>query len=303
MKSTLKKYYRWLKMLSGKSEFHQPQLCPRNLTSDSLFYPNDLSSKLSWDGVPDKNGIPMNRLSDGQYFYFPISLCQKAIALYENNQMVDFLQLTSFIVSLIDENGGLDCWSKSGKGTITNYSSMAQGQVISVLFRAHVLTREDKYVSAAKSAYDCLMNIENSIFYREDGVVFFDETPKPGKDIILNGWIFTLWGILDFNRLVNGHDENYEFLEYSHQLAKVLHRFDNGFWSLYSDGGSIASPFYHDLHIEQLKAMYIITNISEFNEYAEKFSSYKVSRCKKNYAFIKKAFQKITEKSFNEFVE
>ena len=78
-------------------------------------------------------------------------------------------------------------------------------------------------------------------------------------------------------------------------IEKLLPKFDCGYWSLYDIKGKITSPFYHNLHIAQMKALYMISGNETFNFYAQKFTAYQRSLIKPKIAFIKKAFQKISD--------
>jgi len=69
--------------------------------------------------------------------------------------------------------------------------------------------------------------------------------------------------------------------------------FDCGYWSYYDLSGNIASPFYHNLHIEQLKVMFDLFKIDKFSKYTEKWLGYKNSLFKSKKAFLAKAIQKI----------
>jgi len=290
-------------MLLGISKFHQPQRLPSDFTNNSNSYPNDLSAKVHWFGFPDRSGVPLNKLSNGEYMYFPISLAQKAIASYESGDLKVFFLIADWFKLNVDDNGGYDCWSKSGKNTTSNYSSMAQGQVLSVLTRAYKATLDKDYLFIADKVYDCLMNEKNNLALEyKKGAIAFDETPQKKTNVILNGWIFTLWGIKDYEAAKNLDADSRSFQKLSNDLANNLNIYDNGYWSLYSENDYICSPFYHDLHIEQLKAMYILTDIKEFDIFAKRFEVYKSDRVNCCRAFIKKAYQKITEKQFNEFI-
>ena len=44
-----------------------------------------------------------------------------------------------------------------------------------------------------------------------------------------------------------------------------------GGWSIYNSEGRISSPFYHDLHIALLDAMFRLTAKDAFRDYAQSF--------------------------------
>ena len=76
-------------------------------------------------------------------------------------------------------------------------------------------------------------------------------------------------------------------------IAKWLPKYDCGYWSMYHDLGMIASPFYHKLHIAQLRVMYKLTGDERFAKYADKFEKYQNNWVYRKIAFCRKAFQKV----------
>lgn len=139
-----------------------------------------------------------------------------------------------------------------------------------------------------------ITSIENggTTKYSNDEVFLLEVT---NTSTLLNGWIFSLWGIYDYLKLVDDENIKKIYNQSINTLKKYLHEFDNGYWSKYNLGSKIASPFYHRLHIAQLKVMYDITEIDVFKQYALKWEKYLNNPCKKGRAFVKKAFQKIFE--------
>jgi len=61
-------------------------------------------------------------------------------------------------------------------------------------------------------------------------------------------------------------------------LRSNLHRYDLGFWSLYEQSETflpmVASPFYHRLHIVQLRVMHRMTGDDIFARFADKWQAY-----------------------------
>jgi hypothetical protein len=80
-------------------------------------------------------------------------------------------------------------------------------------------------------------------------------------------------------------------------LETNLARYDLGFWSRYELSATllpmIASPFYHRLHVTQLRVMYRITSGKIFDRYAERWESYARSRSKRSRAFCYKGAFKL----------
>jgi len=80
----------------------------------------------------------------------------------------------------------------------------------------------------------------------EHGIIY--ERPS---HFILNGWIYGIFGLIE-----TGRDEVEESLE---KLRKYLPTFNSNYWSIYDSTGILATPFYHNIHIEQLTELYHIT--------------------------------------------
>ena len=80
-------------------------------------------------------------------------------------------------------------------------------------------------------------------------------------------------------------------------LKKQLMKYDAGYWSYYDEKGALASPFYHDLHINQLKALQRISSDDVLASFIDKWEKYKKNRIKKALAFSVKVIQKIKNPS------
>ena len=172
---------------------------------------------------------------------------------------------------------------------------MAQGEAISLLLRAYIETENDVYVSAVKKARDFLV-----LPFEKGGPaeyvgsnLYLYECPK--DPLILNGWIFSIWGLMDYCKFFED-EKSQELLNRTLlTLEKSLPLFDLPYWSMYEDGKRICSPFYHKLHVAQLKVMYDLTGKEIYKYYAERWASFENKFFFRIYAFVKKALQKILE--------
>lgn len=289
-------------MISGKSVFHIRQKAGLYYEKDSLKgYYSDLRHKVTGNTLLDNDGIPVNITSDGFKIYFPITIFQYGLGAYDLYlETKDKLYLDKFFICVSwalnnqESTGGWDAFSF--KSNQAKYSAMAQGEGASLLVRAFMETKEQKYIIAAKNALDyMLLAIDKggTTLYDSNGDFTFEESTSSNNRTILNGAIFSIWGLRDYVVITNDK-KYYDILKKATQyLATILPNFDCGFWSYYDLSGNIASPFYHDLHIEQLKVMYDLFGIEEFNAYSKKWLGYQNSLIKKNTAFILKAIQKI----------
>ena len=71
--------------------------------------------------------------------------------------------------------------------------------------------------------------------------------------------------------------------------------FDCDYWSNYDLNNHITSPFYHHLHIAQMKALYLITEKEVFLRYEKKWTKEERKKSNKIRAIIHKSIQKIKE--------
>jgi heparosan-N-sulfate-glucuronate 5-epimerase len=80
-------------------------------------------------------------------------------------------------------------------------------------------------------------------------------------------------------------------------LLHNLDRYDLGFWSLYEQSGTrfpmVASPFYHRLHVVQLRVMYRLSAEAKFAQVAERWENYTRSRAKRTRALCYKSAFKL----------
>ncbi|EKP4442246.1 MULTISPECIES: D-glucuronyl C5-epimerase family protein [Vibrio] len=298
-------------MFIGKSQFHKEQSIGKLLCDKSIRgYPSDLTEKTIWNGSVDNKGIILNKLSSGEEIYFPIAIAQKALGHYDlyllNNSIEDknlFLTYCKYLRTTINEYGLIETWHKQARPVINNYSSMTQGQVISCFCRAYLITNDDIYIEKSYDLFNALINPELFLSYSDsEGRLSFSEMPNENKEVILNGWIFTLWGLMDLGMITNNDSVCKVTNESLAKLANSLDNFSCGYWSKYDDGNKISSPFYHQLHIHQLNALYLQTGIQQFKDYANTFESMKHNSFKKLKAIIIKSAQKLKEKKYNEFI-
>ncbi len=106
---------------------------------------------------------------------------------------------------------------------------MAQGEAISVLTRAHLLTGKLNYLHIVKKA---LAIFEHST--AEGGIVnkfktypVFEEYPSPTKPVVvLNGFIFSLFGLYDLLIATGDERANELFIRGIDSLLNILDLYD-----------------------------------------------------------------------------
>ncbi len=311
LKHLLSLLVKWTKMLIGKSNLHAAQ--PINISyvkGDFLAYPNDLSAKLQWQGYPDAQGIRRNILTTGELKYFPIAICQRALAIFQyvyidgnlnNDFKTEFKSVCDWLVNSLDQNNCLDCWSVMERNVCNNYSSMAQGEAISVLVRGYYIYDNQLYLNTAKKLFDGLKT-DVYLTVRKENSIYFSEFPNKNNDIVLNGWIFTLWGLVDLSKFINDPILDKMIYESYKTLSNSINTYNYIFgWSKY-DSNNISSPFYHKLHISMLEAVYIETNDEQIKKYLTKWQDSNSSIIIKCIMVVIKAIQKLRQPQFKDFV-
>jgi hypothetical protein len=180
------------------------------------------------------------------------------------------------------------------------YSGLAQGQGISVLVRAYDYTKDTRYLNAAQSAFNCFSAMTNKggvIFVDQNGRTWLEEYIVHPPTHILNGFIWGSWGVYDLWLITREEGVKRLFDSLMDTLRHELYRFDAGFWSLYEQSGTflpmLASPFYHRLHIAQLRVLHRLTGDSIFFDFAERWGKYTQSSFRRKRALVQKAIFKL----------
>jgi hypothetical protein len=145
-------------------------------------------------------------------------------------------------------------------------SAMTQGEAVSLFVRAAPEDASPRELfSAAARAVLPLLGSSPVVAQTPEGPVL-QEYPTDPPAHVLNGWIFGLWGLYDLSSTRGGDfipadvtgRATSAFEQGVAALAARLPRYDTWGWSRYDlfphPLVHVASPFYHRLHIEQLRA-------------------------------------------------
>lgn len=293
---------KWWRMITHRSILHVNQGEGRCYSFESLQgYYNDLTEKVLKD-KENYSSLEVIKAEDGtgkEKYDFSIAIFQYALASYDLMLLHqdEELMKNKFLVHLKwafdnqEENGSWRTFQRLNSDH--PYSSMAQSEGASVLLRGYVLTKDNKYLVAAKKALDFMLlplADGGTTKYDNSGLIEYEFTYLP---YVFNGWIFSIFGLMDY--VVLTKDEFYlEKLNMSLSMfEQELPKMDCKYWSLYSNDNKIASLFYHKLHIAQLKVLYKYTGNDIYRIYYEKFEKYQSKRLNRFRAFLKKAFQKV----------
>jgi heparosan-N-sulfate-glucuronate 5-epimerase len=303
----------------GKSQltfWHEtPTANPRLVSNRLGEYYMLFAEKADYTGIHDDAGIPMldYRGKVGPQ-YNPIAIAQWGLANF--NRYVSardataekkFLSASDWLRDNLERNSAnIPVWQHhfdwDYRDTLRApwYSGLAQGQGISLLLRAAAASGKNDYLDAARSAFESLSRTS-----AEGGVLFVDEfqdvwieeyivTPPTH---ILNGFIWAVWGVYDYSLTFPTSQARDLFNRCVETLTKNLARYDNGFWSLYEQSGTrlpmVASRFYHQLHIVQLRVMHQLTNLAVFAQTADRWEEYSRNRLNRARALAHKSIFKL----------
>jgi heparosan-N-sulfate-glucuronate 5-epimerase len=279
--------------------------------------------KADYTGPYDNDGIPLldYRGSIGRQ-YNPIAIAQwglansnRYFASCDESRRERTRKAANWLVKNLEQNAhGLWVWNHhfdwEYRDTLKApwYSGLAQGQGISLLLRAQALTDEENYLGAAQRAFISLTkNIS------EGGVLFAEKDPAENdlreNDLwieeyvvnppthILNGFIWALWGVFDYAQACSDVIADQLWHRGVQSLVANLGRYDTGYWSLYEQSGTrlkmLASPFYHRLHIVQLRVMAKLTGEVKFTEFAERWQRYENRHLNRTRALLEKSAFKL----------
>ena len=278
-------------------------------------YYMSFAEKAVYQGPQDSHGIPLldYRGEIGEQ-HNPIAIAQWGLGNYNllkktgnAEAQAKFLRASDWLCAHLEQNArGVYVWNHNFDWEYRQrlkgpwYSGLAQGQGISLLVRAHSETGEQKYLDSAAMAFrSFLADVDSGgvSFRDEEKNIWFEEYIVSPPTHILNGFIWAAWGIYDFFLATGSAEAMRLFGAAVKTLHANLNRYDLGFWSLYELSGTllpmVASPFYHRLHVTQLRVMYRITSEKFFNDYADRWNGYARSQSKRTRALCYKGAFKL----------
>jgi hypothetical protein len=273
------------------------------------------AEKADYAGPHDVAGIPLlNYRGKIGLQHNPIAIAQWGLGNYNlfcerqsEQRKRKFVAASDWLCAHLEQNAlGLWVWNHQFdweyRSTLKApwYSGLAQGQGISLLLRAYRATGTAAYFDAAKKAFGSFLKSTSEggvTFTDAQGNLWFEEYVVSPPTHILNGFIWALWGVYDYFLATESSAARNLFAQATLTLRENLASYDLGFWSLYEQSGTmlpmIASPFYHRLHVIQLRIMQRISGDEIFGHYADKWEGYARSRAKRARALCYKSAFKL----------
>jgi len=273
------------------------------------------TEKADYRGPFDASGIPqLDYRGRVGLQYNPIAIAQHGLGNYnvwrrtlDSSRQSKFFLIADWLCSHLEENAyGLAVWNHHFEWEYRNmlrapwHSALAQGQGISVLVRAEKESGNPRYLEAARRAF---LSFQQPIdkggvaFTDASGDLWFEEYIVSPPTHILNGFIWALWGVYDYWLATRDAAAHELFSRGVRTLLRNLDRYDIGFWSLYEQSGTrlpmVASSFYHQLHIVQLRVMHRLTGEDAFHRIAVRWEGYSRSGANRTRALCYKGIFKL----------
>lgn len=144
-------------------------------------------------------------------------------------------------------------------------SAMAQGQAASLLVRAALTLQRPELLDDAERALAPLLEPGSALVVQTSEGPVLQEYPTTPPSHVLNGWVWALWGLYDVAQARAqtpvGAAARAAFEHGVDALVARLPLYEvAGGWSRYDlyphPISHVASPFYHRLHVQQLRALH-----------------------------------------------
>ena len=161
------------------------------------------------------------------------------------------------------------------------YSGLAQGQIISVLVRAYLLSNNSEYLPIINKAMNFMLkelkdNKEGLLRYTPEGNIWIEEYPSKKPSLVLNGFVSSIFGMYDY-LIIFPNEEKIKNI-YSKSLVSLKNSiafYDTGSWLLYDRyHKTYINNNYMEFQTNQMLQLYINTNDKFFLEMYEKYSNY-----------------------------
>ena len=296
--------------------YESPALNPAAFASTLPEYYMTFDGKADYAGPFDAAGVPLldYRGTIGRQ-HNPIAIAQYGLACFnryrqtgETRWRTPFLTTADWLAANLRPNAhGVPVWMHDFdwpyRETLVApwYSGLAQGQGVSLLVRAATDTGREPYARAAHAAFEALtrdVSAGGVLATDAAGRLWIEEYIVSPPSHILNGFIWGLWGVVDFARWSGSADAQRLGERLVSTIEHALPEYDTGFWSLYelpAAGGPamLASPYYHRLHIVQLRVLERMTGNPVFAAVADRWQRYAATPRFRAKAIARKAWFKL----------
>jgi len=240
-----------------------------------------------YGGGFDARGVPMCGGPQGLH-YFPVNIAQYGFMLHADWLETRDPATAATLEACLDVLDGM----KSAEGNAVVWwhhhvepkyglrppwaSAMAQGECISLYLRMAQALDRPSWVDTAWGAYRFLRRpwSEGGVRrYDHAGHLWFEEYPSEPPSFVLNGFVYTLFGLYDLFRVTGDAQVKEDIDACVETLAANLHRFDAGYWSLYDLQRRELVRYYYqkNVHVPQMAILHRLTGRKIFDQYRQRW--------------------------------
>lgn len=165
-------------------------------------------------------------------------------------------------------------------------SAMAQGQAMSLLMRVHHATGKVRFLDSARLAIRPLQETiaQGGLVGNFFGRPIYEEYPTQPHSHVLNGFLFTLFGLYDLAEIGGSSAARRLFTEGVETVKFALPFYDQRTVTAYHAGHlttaprpvKVASARYHEVHVKQLTFLATIVDSSLIRYYRDAWGAYRV---------------------------
>jgi heparosan-N-sulfate-glucuronate 5-epimerase len=155
-------------------------------------------------------------------------------------------------------------------------SAMSLGECMSFYLRMYQITNESEILEKCHKIYN-----STKVSVQENGVKVIDEKgdwwleeyPSTPSSFVLNGFVYAIFGLVDYHRLTGKTQVQNDLEKYFQTLKNNIKKYDLGYWSIYDLHYKELVKYYYqkNVHVPQLDALYRLTKHKEFKQIADKW--------------------------------
>jgi hypothetical protein len=248
----------------------------------AVHYTEDL-----YGGGFDENGVPMSAGPDGAH-YFPINIAQYGFMLHAEwletgaaAPMATLERCLAVLEQLKTEDDKHCVWWHDFHNKRYDIeppwaSAMAQGELISLYLRLWQALGHPGLLESARKAYHFMrVPVEAGGVRRwdEQGNLWLEEYPSEKPSLVLNGFIYALFGLYDLYRVDRDEEVKQDIDRCIDTLVARLPDFDSGYWSNYDLQKRELVRYYYqkNVHVPQLAVLEALTGNPLFGFYKDRW--------------------------------
>ena len=243
-----------------------------------------------YDGKFDERGVPMIGIGNGEFEYSYVNIAQYGFMLHadwletKSVQTLDLLKSNLAVLEKLKTKTEDSCvwyhhhFEAKYKIAAPWASAMAQGECISFYLRMYQILGDENLLNTAIKAFHFLeLDVTDGGVKRmdADGNLWYEEYPSEPASYVLNGFIYTLFGLYDLYRVTQRADVKVKIDACVKTLRENLPQFDAGYWSYYDLLKRELVRYYYqkNVHVPQLEILYKLSGEPIFDLYKNKWES------------------------------